>query len=265
MVNEGDTIAAWFSCGAASATALKFAKIRYGNIAIVRAIYNPVKEEDSDNLRFLHDVEKWTGVKIEIATNFVYPDNSADTVWRTRRYMSGRKGAPCTGLLKKEARRTWEDLNYPQIEAAGKQLHNVFGFTVGEEDRHQIRVNDGMSVIPVLIERGMTKDDCFDYLRSEGLTMPRVYSMASRFGSGFPNANCIGCVKASSPTYWNHVRETHPDVFKERAELSREIGCRLVRYKGKRVFLDELPPDAKGRSMKTMKTECGISCGKDSQ
>ena len=248
-------VVAWFSCGAASACALKIASQLYPGI---RAVNNPVAEEHHDGLRFMKDIEKWTGVKIEIAQNFSFPDNSADSVWRKRGYMAGRKGAPCTGLLKKEARRTWEDLNT-------WDGYHVFGFTVDEKHRHERRVAAGMKMLPVLIDAGMTKQDCFDMVKAAGIELPAVYSMASRFGSGFPNANCIGCVKATSPTYWNHVRETFPDVFAARAELSRELGARLVRHKGKRIFLDELPPDAIGRSMKTMKTECGISCGKDDE
>ena len=33
-----------------------------------------------------------------------------------------------------------------------------------------------------------------------------------------------------------------------------------MRYKGKRIFLDELPADARGRSLKTLDIECGIFC-----
>ena len=84
--------------------------------------------------------------------------------------------------------------------------------------------------------------------------LPAIYLM------GYPNANCIGCVKATSPTYWNHVRQHHPDVFQHRAEQSRKLGAKLVRYKGQRIFLDELPPDAKGRPLKSMDFECGIFC-----
>ena len=170
-----------------------------------------------------------------------------------------------TELLKKEARRTWEDLNHYEIIKNGGALYNVFGFTNEEEHRHARRIDEGMKVLPILIDAGMSKQDCFDFLKSEGLVLPRVYSMASRFGDGFPNANCIGCVKATSPTYWNHVRETFPHIFEERAKQSREIGAKLVRYKGKRIFLDELPPDAKGYSMKTMKIDCGILCEKETE
>lgn len=75
---------------------------------------------------------------------------------------------------------------------------------------------------------------------------------------GFANANCEGCVKSSSVTYWNHTRKVLPEVFKARAEQSRKIGAKLVIYKGKRIFLDELPADAKGYKMKSY--ECGIFC-----
>jgi hypothetical protein len=36
----------------------------------------------------------------------------------------------------------------------------------------------------------------------------------------------------------------------------------LVRYKGKRIPLSELPVDAKGRDLKSYDFECGIFCAK---
>ena len=57
------------------------------------------------------------------------------------------------------------------------------------------------------------------------------------------------------------VRRTRPEVFRQRAEQSRRLGVRLVRYRGVRIFLDELPENAVGRPLKTMKRiECGIIC-----
>jgi len=38
------------------------------------------------------------------------------------------------------------------------------------------------------------------------------------------------------------------------------LGAKLVRYKGKRIFLDELPINAKRKPMKNMDVECGIFC-----
>lgn len=104
------------------------------------------------------------------------------------------------------------------------------------------------------IDAGITKSECFIILSNAGIELPRIYNQ------GYPNANCIGCVKATSPTYWNHVRKMHPVIFEERAQQSRELGAKLVRVKGERIFLDELCPDAKGAPMKTMQFECGIFC-----
>lgn len=289
MMSEDNRIVCWVSCGVASVCAAMLTQKEYGATHKIRYVYNPVKEEHHDNLRYLKEVGEYIGVNIEIANNMAFPDGSAETVWRKRKFMSGPDGAPCTELLKKEARRQWEDLN----SFGG---FHVFGFTVEEKHRHARRAADGMKLIPILIDRGMTKQDCFDMMRKTNLAPPEIYSIGSRFGSGYPNANCIGCVKATSPTYWNHVRETFPDIFQQRAQLSREIGCKLVRCHPKylsfcslradgfwyddrtneclnnnngklespRIYLDELPPDAKGRSMKHMKIDCGISCGKES-
>ena len=103
-----------------------------------------------------------------------------------------------------------------------------------------------------MIDAGISKGDCFTILHDAGIKLPRVYSM------GYPNANCIGCVKSSSPTYWNLVRSMHPEVFAARAEQSRRIGYRLVKVRGERIFLDELDPRARGGKIKSY--DCGIFC-----
>lgn len=238
-------IAVWFSCGAASAAALKLTVEKYG-AAEVRAVNNPVKEEDADNLRFMRDVAEWVGVEVETAKYSYYPSGSAREVWAQRRYMSGNAGAPCTMLLKKGARYEWEAVNKPDW--------HVLGFTSEEKKRHERFVlTERENVLPVLIDAGMTKADCADMIRSAGLKLPRVYDL------GFPNANCIGCVKSKGVSYWNLVRKTHPEVFADRAKQSRELGVRLVQHKGRRIFLDELPADAKGRKLVSL-PDCGVFC-----
>ena len=241
------TIVVWFSCGAASAVAAKKTIEKYGDTHIVRVVNNPIAEEDINNLRFLDDVAYWLNKEIEVASNDNYPSCSAVDVWAKRRYMSGVSGAPCTLELKKKARYMFEmdnDIDY-----------HVLGFTAEEQGRFDnFKDNERENTLPILIELGLTKQDCYDILKDAGVEPPRIYEM------GYPNANCIGCVKATSPTYWNHVRKMHPDVFAKRAEQSRDIGARLVRVKGERLFLDELSPTAIGRPMKNLDFECGIFC-----
>ena len=240
-----ETIAVWFSCGAASACAAKLTIEQYPHCN-VRVLNNPVEEEDEDNRRFLRDVEQWIGQDIEIVTNPDYPSCSAIDVWDQRNYMAGNAGAPCTVKLKKKARQRWEREN--------KYDHCVLGFTVEEQGRHDRFTMTERALLPVLIDAGMNKQDCYDMLVAAGIEPPRMYRW------GYPNANCIGCVKATSPTYWNHVRQVHPDVFQARAEQSRRIGAKLARYKGQRIYLDELPADAKGRPLKSMDIDCGSFC-----
>ena len=241
------TIAVWFSCGAASAVAAKKTIEMYGKKALIRVINNPVAEEDADNRRFLADVEKWLGVEIEIATNPKYKSNSCVEVWEARKFMSGVSGAPCTIELKKMARQKREEENRPD--------YHVLGFTYDERDRaRNFRMTERENLICPLITHKLTKKDCFSLISDAGIELPRIYK------AGYPNANCIGCVKATSPTYWNHVRKMHPEVFAQRADQSRRLGARLVRVKGERLFLDELPVDATGEPMKSMQFECGIFC-----
>lgn len=238
-------IAVWFSCGAASAVALKLTVDKYG-AENVRAVNNPVKEEHSDNLRFLKDVSDWVGIDIEQVKNKNFPGASVVEVFNKRKGMSFPMGAPCTVELKKRARQQWE--------AENPVDYHVLGFTFDEKRRHErFILTERSNVLPILIDANMTKDDCFRFLTSAGIKLPKIYE------HGFPNANCIGCVKATSPTYWNLVRKEFPEVYEQRSQQSRKLGSKLVRVKNQRIFLDELDPNAKGRPMKTM-PDCGIFC-----
>ena len=241
-------IAVWFSCGAASAAALKLTVDKYG-ADNVYAVNNPVIEEHHDNKRFAEDVAKWVGIDIQYAVNSKYPLASVVDVFDRRKGMAFPHGAPCTVELKKRARQEWE-------ESHPVDWH-VLGFTVDERNRHdRFVMTERDNVLPILIDANMTKNDCADMIRAAGIKLPEIY------GRGFPNANCIGCVKATSPTYWNLVRREFPKVFDQRAEQSRRLGARLVRVKNERIFLDELDPKAKGRPLKTM-PDCGLFCEED--
>lgn len=248
VVREGDHIAVWFSCGAASAVAAKMTLEKYGSIANVRVLNCFVAEEDSDNRRFLLDVKRWLGVPVEVLTSAEFPDGSAVAVWNKRKYMSNARGvAPCTYTLKKQVRYAYQSANRVDF--------HVLGFTADEVNRYKNFVlSECSNTLPVLIEAEITKQDCYRIVSDAGISLPNSYIQ------GYPNANCKGCVKATSPTYWNHVRQVDPEVFEQRAEQSRRIGCRLTRVKGKRIFLDELKLTDVGRPLKNMDFECGIFC-----
>lgn len=240
-------IAVWVSCGAASAAAAILTQRMYGDTHIIRYINNPIKEEHEDNQRFIRDLADYMSVEVEVALNPDWPDASIFDVFEKRKFMSSPYGAPCTGELKKKARQNWESNN--------RVDWHVMGFTVDEKHRHdRFILSERDNVLPILIEKGMNKDDCGRMMVSLGLKMPAVYDL------GMPNANCVGCVKATSATYWNLIRNIDIDRFNRMCEVSRRIGAKLVRYGGNRIFLDELPEHARGQSLKGMDLDCGFFC-----
>lgn len=242
---ENKTIAVWFSNGAASAVAAKLIVDEYAKENNVIIVNNPVKEEDEDNIRFKEDVSNWINHPIIEAKNKNFPNASIIEVFDKKKYMSGINGAPCTMELKKNARY--------QFELSNNIDYHVLGFPIDEWERQKnFNTAERSNTIPILCHNLITKRDCFKILAKSKIDIPRIYSF------GFPNANCIGCVKATSPTYWNLVRKTYPDVFEQRAEQSRRIGCKLVRVKNKRIYLDELKPTDIGGKIKSW--ECGIFC-----
>lgn len=212
----------WFSCGAASAVATKLS-------APDVIAYCETGSEDADNARFMADCEPWFGQPI---TKLVNPKfGSTWDVWEKRRFIAGVAGAPCTGELKVSPRLIFQRPD---------DVH-IFGYTADASDVQRadaLRENwPELNIETPLIDRGLTKAACFSLITSAGIKLPRVYAM------GFPNANCIPCGKATSPAYWSLVRARFPEEFERMARLSRELGARLARIEGVRVFIDEIPSD----------------------
>lgn len=185
--------------------------------------------EDADNRRFAADCVRWFNSPIQCLKSEKF--DNADEVFEARKYHAGINGAPCTGELKVAPR-----LNFQRPS----DLH-LWGYTadaldVARWERMQAEYPEMRQRAP-LIERGLTKEACLAMLERAGIKPPRTYAL------GFPNANCIGCVKATSPNYWSLVRKHYPEVFARRADQSRRFGSRLVRIHDERRFLDELPAD----------------------
>ena len=230
----------WFSCGGASACALKLAAMKEPD---VRAIYcNLSEDEHQDNVRFRADVERWTGVKVEVIGSEVY--KTVEEVFEAKQYMGGISGAPCTVEMKK----------IPRFKYQWAEDVHIFGMTADEQGRISAFEDDNHELFLEwpLRDAGMTKADCMKMLTDAGIELPAMYRL------GFKNNNCRGCVKATSPRYWNLTKKTSPDVFQRRAEQSRRLGVRLVRYKGVRIFLDELPEEATEQVIEDL--SCGPQC-----
>jgi len=216
----------WFSCGAASACAAKLASDKYGDELLV--VYcDTMATEHPDNQRFFDDVQRWIGRPILKIKSSRYED--VNDVFDKRKLMANRFGAPCTIEMKKR----------PRFEFQQATDVHIFGMSADEERRLRRfeQSNPELYLEWNLLEAGMTKTQCLSMVTNAGIELPAMYQL------GYKNNNCLGCVKATSPSYWNAIRRDFPEVFAQRAEQSRRLGAKLTRVKGVRCFLDQLAPD----------------------
>lgn len=239
-------IVGWFSCGNNSAVMSKLLTVEYptDEIRIVRCV---VKNEHPDNDRFHADVERWIGRPIERIASEKYAD--CWDVWERRAYMSGIKGAICTTEMKKVPR--W------QLERDWCPDYQAFGFSSDEKRRaDQFEANNpDVRLLRPLEIAGITKPMCAEWIIGAGIELPAMYGM------GFSNNNCRCCVKATSIVYWARCRHYFPVEFERTAKLSRRLGVRLTRLKGKRIFIDEIPADFDWQKKdRSRAIECGVLC-----
>lgn len=224
-------IVSWFSAGASSAVATKAARPDI-------IIYIHIDDQHEDTLRFIDDCEDWFGHKIERLQS---PLQSVETCCFAAGFIRGPHGAACTNRLKKRVRKEWEREN------PGRHTY-VWGFDCNEKHRAEgtvLAMRDYDHEFPIL---NYTKAEVHGMLEAAGIKRPAMYDM------GYPNNNCIGCVKGGMG-YWNKIRIDFPDVFARRAAMERKIGGHIL----KECYLDELDPK-RGRNCELIVPDCGIFC-----
>jgi len=92
-----------------------------------------------------------------------------------------------------------------------------------------------------------------DYMRQ----MQRL-SAKSRW-RGLSSAEKRERMAALAKRRWAKRKPAKDKMSHGRAEQSRRLGVRLARYKGVRIFLDELPEDATEKITEDL--SCGPQCG----
>lgn len=221
-------VLSWYSNGAASAVATK---LTIASGRDVTPLICDTGAEHPDNDRFGAECEVWFGEKITRLKSEKYADTW--DVWEKTGWLAGINGARCTGELKIE----------PRLKFQRPGDIHVFGYTADAADiKRAKRLRENyydLTIETPLIDQGITKAACIAMIERAGLTPPLTYSL------GFPNANCMPCVKATSPAYWSLVREHFPELFDRMVKLSRKLDVRLARINDERVFIDEIPADWK--------------------
>lgn len=223
-----------FSCGAASAVATKLAIERYGNA--VHVINAFIVDEHSDNRRFLTDCERWFGREIVVLRDTKY-SASVVNVWRQRRFIVSKHGAPCSGALKRDVLDVYSK--------PGDLM--VLGYTADQRDADRfdrfLDANASVRAWAPLIESGISHRECLERVAKAGLCLPAMYRL------GYKNANCTKCPRGGMG-YWNRIRVDFPGpgsyFFRDRNT-------------GARISLRALDPNA-GRFAEEPAVECGALC-----
>ena len=232
----------WFSCGASSAVAAKYAVKKYDNCEVV---YCDTGGEHSSNKQFLKDCEDWIGKDITILKNEKYEDHF--DVFEKEKYLYGHLGSRCTLELKKKLR-----IKYQRPD----DIH-IFGYTLEEKNRAEKfeTFNPELFVDWILIDKQLNKNDCLGIIWQSGIKLPKMYDL------GYDHNNCIGCIKGGMG-YWNKIRKDFPEHFNKMAKIERKIGHSRFRdmETNERIWLDELPEDA-GNFKTEPPISCDLSCG----
>ena len=233
----------WFSCGVTSAVACKMALEKYGSDNCL-IFYFDIKSSHPDNDRFINDCEKWYGTNI-IRYSGKYLDQF-DVIKKTK-YVNGAYGARCTVELKRKIRES--------LEKKYNWSGQVFGFEYSSNEiERSERLPDYLNAEFPLITTFTTKANALGILLNANIDIPLMYKL------GYPNNNCIGCVKGGKG-YWNKIRIDFPDIFLKMSFLEREVGRSCLKESdGSRLFLDELLPD-RGNTLKVIVPDCGFFCG----
>ena len=92
-----------------------------------------------------------------------------------------------------------------------------------------------------------------EILTDAKIAVPKMYEL------GYRNNNCIGCVKGGIG-YWNMIRKDFPEVFERMSDMEQRLGVAILKYKGKRVMLKDIPKNA-GRKQIGLEIKCGLVCG----
>lgn len=218
---------------------------KYGDA--VEIYYTDTGAEHPDNLRFIRECEAWFGKQVTILKSEKY--NDIWEVFEARKFLVNHMGAPCTGEMKRiPGDKVWR---IGDVE--------IYGYTANERGRvakWQAQNTERILECP-LIEKCLTKEDCFGILARVGIALPIMYLL------GFLNNNCIGCVKArDNINYWKRVRKHFPAIYWRIAGYERQFGVAINRItrNGVRseIYLDEIEEgDPKGPDFAVA---CGLFC-----
>jgi hypothetical protein len=205
-----------FSGGVTSAWCLGWALRTYPRDEVV-ALWHDTREEHPDTYRFVREMAAALEVNITERSD----GRSVTQLFRDEGFLGNNQQTFCSRILKAEPGTRF----VRELKAQGHDVVKVVGYSAREPERVQRMVghcyNEGIRARFPVIEERVTKQQCADWCASIGVRPSAMYCWSE-------HANCVGCVKGGR-AYWLAVREHHPEVFEQRADLEEEFGHSIIR------------------------------------
>lgn len=197
------------SGGAASYAAARLIIDEHGP-ANVTLLFADTKAEDPDLYRFLIDVER----RLNIPVTRIAEGRTPWEVFFDESMIGNTRADPCSRILKREILRVWLEEHVTPDESMV-----VIGYDANEAHRFgplQKRYAPWRVRAP-LIERGLFKEQAFDLVEADGLTLPALYAV------GFQHNNCGGrCVKGGQ-AQWALLLDHYPERYAEDEQNEEEF------------------------------------------
>lgn len=219
-----------FSGGVTSAWCAGWALRNYPKEEVI-LLFHDTKEEHPDTYRFLKEM----AAALQLPITERSDGRSVTEVFEDEHFLGNNQNAMCSRILKAEqGTRFMRELRGLGVT----DLVKVVGFSKNEEKRIQRLMGyaerDGFSVRFPVAEEGVTKQACADWCLSMGVRPSAMYEWAD-------HANCLGCVKGGR-AYFLAVKEHHPEVYEQRAQLEELYGHSIIRGSNREhVTLRQLP------------------------
>ena len=168
-------------------------------------LWHDTKEEHPDTYRFIREMAEALGIPITERSD----GRSVTQLFRDEGYLGNNQNTFCSRILKAEPGARY----VAELKAQGFTVTKIIGYSAKEPRRVARMVgrahNEGIEVRFPVIEEGVTKQQCAEWVLAQGVQPSAMYCWAD-------HANCIGCVKACLSGSFPRLRVTRISRFFER-------------------------------------------------
>lgn len=198
------------SGGVCSWAAAKRVVQQFGTDGVIQ-VFADTKMEDEDLYRFLDEGAVNVGVPLVKLADGRTPWE----VMRDKHIIANSKIDPCSSVLKRDLLDKWRNKHATPEDS-------VIYLGLDWTEMHRVeRVNKRCAPwtykAPMAEPPYLTKQQMLEWLKSEGICPPRLYTM------GFPHNNCGGfCVKAGQ-AHFAHLLRTMPERYRFHEEQEQEM------------------------------------------